>query len=896
MARCWFFRWSIPAVIFWVLAWPLAPGALAAGFSRGDSNLDGQLQLSDAVFTLGFLFLGSPTVLDCEDAADANDDGSINLSDAVSGLGYLFLGTAPPPAPFPACGEDPTDDALGCVSYPLCKEPLRRASKSSTIAISPNDRWLVATNPADNSITIFDTTMDFKSVRVATGREPSSVVVHPDGLTAFVANRADATVVKISKINEASPEVSSPVGVGSEPAGLALTPSGRTLFVTEFAEGRVSAIDTESLQITGVIEAPQNPRALVVTNDGDGEDSDELLILPEFFGEPVPGGETTDTGRKGRVRIYRVSDLSPTTPIILNPLDSGFSPAGIDPPPPTVMTSPNQLSAVTVDKGKIYLASVSASPAPPIRFNTNVQPVVYVGDLGTRSEDRGPLGTTNLAKEVRAAIPEGSPRLFLADIVDLDFFGSTGVLYVVSRGADAVQRVSYQEGASAVEIGTPLVKQIDVLAAPAGSDDGCLAPNGIVTANNSARAFINCWVNQRVGVIDLDTQTFIASVETAPLPSSGEAVSIRKGRRFFFTGRARWANSGWSSCGSCHPDGLTDNITWSFGAGPRQTTSMDGSFSHGVGQQKQRIFNWTGIFDELHDFERNTRGVSGGLGAITTSATGMCGTLSAEAQDPATPSLPGNLAQPIKELQDRPENCTKNWDDIDNFVKTIRPPGALRFLDPASVARGAALFGEPSLTAENGGCVRCHGGGGWTVSRRFFTPSTPVNTALDTAPFVAPPFWPVTWNLHTQQIDPQPAAADNTGAVVAPAQVACVIRDLETFGVPGDATATDALEKKDNGTRAQGAGGYNVPSLYGLSLGTPYLHHGQARTLQDLFTDPLWAEHAKAGNPTFLTTGDVARDRADLINFLLSIDAETAEQDIPPGWDGCPADGGPIPQ
>jgi hypothetical protein len=28
------------------------------------------------------------------------------------------------------------------------------------------------------------------------------------------------------------------------------------------------------------------------------------------------------------------------------------------------------------------------------------------------------------------------------------------------------------------------------------------------------------------------------------------------------------------------------------------------------------VLNWTGIFDEIHDFELNTRGNSGGVGAI----------------------------------------------------------------------------------------------------------------------------------------------------------------------------------------------------------------------------------------------------------------------------------------
>jgi cytochrome c peroxidase len=196
------------------------------------------------------------------------------------------------------------------------------------------------------------------------------------------------------------------------------------------------------------------------------------------------------------------------------------------------------------------------------------------------------------------------------------------------------------------------------------------------------------------------------------------------------------------------------------------------------------------------------------------------------------------------------------------------------------VERGAALFGMPSGSANNGGCVACHGGPGWTASRRFFTPSSAGNASLAAAAFTPPVAWAPGWNAHTLQIAPQPASVDADPAAEGPPQVACVLRDVGTFG-------PDALEVRANGARAQGAGGYNVPSLYGLNVGAPYLHHGLARTLEELFTDPRFEEHTRAANPVFLTTGDVAQQRADLIAFLRSIDATTPEQPLPAGFDGC---------
>ena len=79
---------------------------------RGDTDQSGDVNLTDAIRVLGFLFLGDDD-LPCEDAADANDDGALNLTDPVAILSFLFLeGVAPSPPGPKLCGVDPTDDAL----------------------------------------------------------------------------------------------------------------------------------------------------------------------------------------------------------------------------------------------------------------------------------------------------------------------------------------------------------------------------------------------------------------------------------------------------------------------------------------------------------------------------------------------------------------------------------------------------------------------------------------------------------------------------------------------------------------------------------------------------------------------------------------------------------------
>ena len=83
-------------------------------FLRGDSNRDGRVDLTDVLYTLGYLFLGGP-IPPCADAADANDSGVLDITDPVMTLGMLFTGGNALPLPTGEPGPDPTTDGLSCV-------------------------------------------------------------------------------------------------------------------------------------------------------------------------------------------------------------------------------------------------------------------------------------------------------------------------------------------------------------------------------------------------------------------------------------------------------------------------------------------------------------------------------------------------------------------------------------------------------------------------------------------------------------------------------------------------------------------------------------------------------------------------------------------------------------
>ena len=102
----------------------LIPGAVrfrTTMFRRGDCNVDGMIDIADALFLLVHLF--DPTVNDypCLEACEVNGDASVDIADPVTLLTYLFAAGAPPGAPFPDCGPDPEPEtAFECVLATEC--------------------------------------------------------------------------------------------------------------------------------------------------------------------------------------------------------------------------------------------------------------------------------------------------------------------------------------------------------------------------------------------------------------------------------------------------------------------------------------------------------------------------------------------------------------------------------------------------------------------------------------------------------------------------------------------------------------------------------------------------------------------------------------------------------
>jgi DNA-binding beta-propeller fold protein YncE len=759
--------------------------------------------------------------------------------------------------------------------------------------------------------------------------------------------RRTQELVRVSSLRSV-PTITARVAVGSEPTGLAISPLGGHVYVANWANGTVSDVNVTgttmvvartinlnpALAATGSLGPTvsaattrpglAHPRAIVITNNGDANEADETVYVTEFFAQqqdpnvPLP----TDISRLDidhRGFVYYFNTATPTVNTITLPR---FTNTGFGTAPNQAGCFPNQLYAAALKGPRLFVTSVCESPRGPVDSQQNVFAAIMVVNTGTNQpETANHVLLTRVFQDryenLATAVPDTAARRFPLIPNDIAFVPTSNVAYVSSYGSDAVFRVQFGADGSLTQVGNnPGQHFIDLGGAAAPAGPGRL-PIGIAVANTVAGRAIALNENTRnLSLIDLGTQVAAAVVASADAPAAGRDTNNNLGRRFFVTGLARWSRNGqgWGSCEGCHPDGLTDNVTWTFAAGPRQTISLDGTFDRGG--TNQRILNWTAVFDEVHDFEGNTRGTSGGVGAIVHRANDGAtppaisnadrivndGTAASAPQvATATPQaglngsnrslMPGTIGS------NAVRSVLEDWENIDLYVRTIRPPRAPTNTVADDVTAGAVLF------ATN--CAGCHGSpagsNSWTVSRRFYDPTEGHNN-------------PTTGSLRTQTYTGfptafaalNPATANGIGGLAGAAtfrilgatitaqgagggdQISCGLRAVGTIGGTTMATTPVApsgvfvFEVRASGTAAQGVTGFNVPSLVGMGSGAPFFHAGNARTLEEALDTTFRTHHqAMASNFLDVTDSNRARDVRQLTAFLVSIDDDTTPIALP---------------
>ncbi len=751
---------------------------------------------------------------------------------------------------------------------PVGKEP-------RFVAIAPNNSRAYVTNAVDGTLSTIDLTANTPAVigtPLDVGVEPRGIAVTPNGTLAFIAGN---TTGDVAVVNLSTNTVIGRVKTGGNPYAIAISNDGdhndvdERVYVTQlFGEvidpARPDGFDDAKQGVVSsfrVSDAVTNAATTPVTR---------LLLKPMASGFTADRrnfcGLTRDALQTaGTVKFFNsnADGLGNGAAALKN---STFCPdttsTDISDAGPIAKSAqkvyPNMLFGLLLRGPKLYVTNVGAQPEPPVTFNTNVQALVGVLSPVTNAET--PLSVnlnTFVGPEVANTPANAQDKLFLNDIVAIDGDRRGKNFLVVSRGGNYVIKASIGSDGK--------LTTLDADKHARRFQTGNI-PSGVVMSRDGKRAYANNEVNTSMTAIDLDNNVVLArDIESSTPPAPGtQAHRNLVGKLAFFTAlgvpdvldtngdgqfdvalrdidpvanKGKASRGAWSSCASCHDDGHSDNVTWIFATGPRQTIPLEGSFARNH-LDDQRVLNWSAVQGSPTDFNNNARAVQGGTG-FASNVNGVDKSALAFNHGPT-------------------RGVSDSLDAMTEWITTVRAP-IMPALATDVETRGRALF--------LGVCAGCHGGAKWTKSR---TAGLYQDNPLLAQDPVGPAFFTgVTIN------DP--------GVAVAGPQVVKVTRDgkgtLTILDNVGTFNVASSIEIRGAGAVAGqntqgfapfGAGGFNSPSLLGVAYSAPYFHDGSAQTLEDVA-----ARHKVDVGGGTIATAFTAQELSDLLAFVRSIDDAT---------------------
>jgi YVTN family beta-propeller protein len=814
---------------------------------------------------------------------------------------------------------------------------------SSPIALSRNDRLVFVVNPRDDTLSVLCAANGNVVATIGVGDEPRSVAVDPNNDFIFVANAADSSVTVIRIINATcggwAAALDRTIKTGAEPWNIVISPDGQRIFVANSGQDTITVINAVNRTKIGDVNLRDSlcndpdrnrhfqPRGMAVSQDS------SVLYVTRFlsFTIPVFGRQGRDNGKEGIVCRFNINTNSnniggyqPAEVISFLSRVTGFNvDSNGDGVPDPTRAWPNQLQSFVLRGNRGFMPNIAASPESPLVFNVDTQAFVTIlRGVGTNNQRDG--GSLNLHLGARNPEP-GKKRLFFSNPWAIAFTtqSGNGNAYVVSAGSDLLVKLDVNaanELSFTVDADTTRYIDLNDPDDPetAGSNAG-KNPQGIVINSEGTTAWVTNFVSGNVSVVNLNQDKVVDVIQTALLPPSGSLEErVLVGAEMFFSSRGhfnrpggtnvstdeRLSSEGWQNCASCHFNGWTDGVVWAFGSGPRKSVNLAGSFNP-QDRNEQKILNYSGIFDEIQDFELNIRNVSG---------------------PGAGPLLPCQSPPPDESTFDRNHglligdkgNINRAPCVINAFVKpnagreevTVDPVGATAEVEALTalklwVQRAVRVANGPLNSNQIAGgvpvgdiqegrqlfnqqqCQSCHSGGLWSKSVKNFT-SPPANKQI------------------ACEVDLGVAAPPGSFCTTAPVfgdpinvqYLRRFIEDVGSFnlGVPGGGNPIgDNIGAEEKAAKALVAGvsqvpkdglgldynedgfgeGFSPQSLLGVHAVQPYMHNGACETLACVVGD---VDHRTA-NGTLPDVLDTAAKRRKVVQFLESIDADTAPFD-----------------
>ena len=465
------------------------------------------------------------------------------------------------------------------------------------VIVDENDTAYVTTR-FGHQLHIIDISTGEEKGRIKVGAEPQGLTLLKDGQVAVALSGESAIAIVDKQLLKVSKKIDLP---DADPRAVAQDRKGRVI-VSHMSSGRISVLNedyevSKSISMstrvnTGPAVHPNHIRMLTLNTDGSGivtahsQSNDQIVRAPmdpsiveihdmepqddceedEGCGTQEPDAQSSDCGYGGCANelgaivptITKV-DLEEDTVVIPTKQRITQNDFEIENDPATIlnpsddrfllnMAIHNPVGSALVDGGRGILV-----------VNTGTQNVVLLRNQEMNGSRDDFIGTAEIGNG-----PKG---------IAITHDGTTAYIFNLFDG-------------SITELALPLIESRNTQ-----PQDSLLKK---AEPNQVAHGF------DGFGEVNANDSIFMHSV-THNILENVLPPDIAYGRILFHTATdERISASGNVSCASCHPDGRSDNITWRFNFGPRNTPQLGGSILDSA------PFHWPGDVTRFDDLETAT--------------------------------------------------------------------------------------------------------------------------------------------------------------------------------------------------------------------------------------------------------------------------------------------------
>jgi YVTN family beta-propeller protein len=463
----------------------------------------------------------------------------------------------------------------GCSTPPPAPDPHEPAGfqtftspQANPIVISPDRAWVYVANTTSNSVSFIRTSNFNVPHTVPVGIEPVSLAVRPDGLELWVSNHVSDSVSVIDTdpasasylqvIETIQPLDAKGVAELDEPVGIAFASNSKA-YVALSSRNRIAIVDAANYAVTGSIQlTAQEPRAIAVRNGNLYVAAFESGNRSQLSACITKDGVVTPTSLCS-LGINELGTFA-TNPNLPGEIKNIITRANIPDRDVFVFSTANEalLSTATGVGTLLYGLAVAADGT------------IYVSQTDARNLLNGSHGQV---------LADLDGRMFENEIAEVTCSGASctstatnlepgGTTHANSlatpygialSGNDATLLVTSAGASRLASFDTATMNQLDVL------DVGAI-PKGVVydaPGGSAGTAYVLNTLGNSVSKVSVDANGALALVATKTVGSDPTPLAVREGNIAFNSAFA--STTGNHSCGSCHPDGNTDQLLWRIG-------------------------------------------------------------------------------------------------------------------------------------------------------------------------------------------------------------------------------------------------------------------------------------------------------------------------------------------